>query len=125
MKITLQEFAEIINSADEWRLEFNDIIEQNGWVDETGNEFGICSNGEQRLVFNEAAEAVLKNTWGGARQGAGRKPMKQGQKVTFSCRLKVETKEYIYQRAKETGLTATEVLETIIEIFKDEHKENK
>ena len=64
-------------------------------------------------------------SWGGARQGAGRKPMREGQRVTFSCRLKVETREYLYQQAKETGLTATEVLETIIETFKDDHKESK
>ena len=65
---------------------------------------------------------MTENTWGGARQGAGRKPMKDGQRVTFSCRLKAENKEYLYQQANETGLTATEVLETIIETFKDEHK---
>ena len=63
-----------------------------------------------------------ENTWGGARQGAGRKPKDTAQRVTFSCRLKAENKEYLYQQANETGLTATEVLETIIETFKDEHK---
>ena len=67
----------------------------------------------------------MANNWGGARQGAGRKPMSEGQKVTFSCRLKPENKEYLYQRAEQTGLTATEVLETIIEIFKDNHKEGE
>lgn len=66
-----------------------------------------------------------ENTWGGARQGAGRKPMKEGQRVTFSCRLKAENKEYLYQQANETGLTATEVLEAIIETFRDNHRESK
>lgn len=64
----------------------------------------------------------MQNTWGGARQGAGRKPMREGQRVTFSCRLKAETREYLYQRAKETGLTATEILETIIKSFIDENE---
>lgn len=67
----------------------------------------------------------MQNTWGGARQGAGRKPKVEGQRVTFSCRLKAETREYLYQQAQQTGLTATEVLETIIETFKDDHKESE
>lgn len=66
-----------------------------------------------------------ENTWGGARQGAGRKPKTEGQKVTFSCRMKVENKEYLYKKANETGLTATEVLEAIIETFRDDNKESK
>lgn len=61
--------------------------------------------------------------WGGARQGAGRK--KGAATETFACRMKVENKAYLMQKAKETGLTATEVLEAIIESFRDEHKESK
>ena len=32
MKIkTLEQFAELINSSEEWKLEFNEIIKANGW----------------------------------------------------------------------------------------------
>jgi predicted DNA-binding protein len=59
-------------------------------------------------------------TWGGARPGAGRK--KGAETENLCCRIKVENKHYLQQRAKETGLTVTEVLEAIIETFIDEHK---
>lgn len=63
----------------------------------------------------------FKNTWGGARAGAGRK---KGEETTlFSCRMKVETKEYLKREAEKAGITVTECLETIIQIFRDEHKE--
>lgn len=42
--------------------------------------------------------------------------------VDFSCRLKVETKQFLQDQAAQAGITVTEVLETIIQIFKDEHK---
>lgn len=64
-----------------------------------------------------------ENTWGGARAGAGRKPMREGQRVTFSCRLKTDTKAYLQEEADKAGITVTECLETIIQIFRDEHKE--
>lgn len=57
---------------------------------------------------------------GGAREGAGRK--KKEPYEQFGCRMKVENKRYLQQRAQETGLTVTEVLEMIIETFIDEHK---
>ena len=31
-KMTLEEFADLINEADEWKLEFDDIIFANGWT---------------------------------------------------------------------------------------------
>lgn len=58
--------------------------------------------------------------WGGARPGAGRK--KGAERETFGCRMKVENKRFLQQRAAETGLTVTEVLDTIIESFIDDHK---
>lgn len=59
-------------------------------------------------------------TWGGARPGAGRK--KSERNAALSCKIKPENKGYLEQRAKETGLTVTEVLEAIIETFIDDHK---
>ena len=31
-KMTLEQFAELINGADEWKLEFDDIITANDWT---------------------------------------------------------------------------------------------
>ena len=57
---------------------------------------------------------------GGSRPGAGRK--KGEETVQFGCRLKVETKQFLQDQAAAAGITVTEVLETIIQIFRDEHK---
>ena len=54
---------------------------------------------------------------GGVRPGAGRKS--KGQTEAFGCRMKVENKEYLKKLAAERGITATEVLETIIERYKE------
>ncbi|MBR5184045.1 MAG: hypothetical protein IKW15_06215 [Bacteroidales bacterium] len=62
----------------------------------------------------------VENTWGGTRPGAGRK--KGEETVTFGCRLKVETKQFLQDQAAAAGITVTEALETIIQIFRDEHK---
>ncbi len=64
---------------------------------------------------------MAKNTWGGARQGAGRK--KSADTIPFSCRLKKETKQYLQEEADKAGISVTQCLETIIQIFRDEHKE--
>ena len=42
--------------------------------------------------------------------------------VDFNCRLKVKTKQFLQDQASQAGITETEVLETIIQIFRDEHK---
>lgn len=70
--------------------------------------------------FDNATFNKLMNTHGGARPGAGRK--KGEETVQFGCRLKVETKQFLQDQAAQAGITVTEVLETIIQIFKDEHK---
>lgn len=59
---------------------------------------------------------------GGARQGAGRK--KKADTVQCGFRLKVETREYLEQEAEKAGITITEIIETIIQIFRDEHRGN-
>lgn len=58
---TMKEFAELINAAGEWKLEFNDIIEENGWQDDTAQSFGICNDGKQQLELDEQGKAVLRN----------------------------------------------------------------
>lgn len=83
-KITLQQFCELINSQDEWKLSNNDIISENGWNDETGTSYGICSDATFSLRFNERGEAEVVKRWGGARKGAGRKsPLKNTKRATF------------------------------------------
>lgn len=55
---TLEQFAELINSSDEWKLEFADIIKANNWEDETGTGWGICNDGTNRLEFNEVMAVI-------------------------------------------------------------------
>ena len=63
-KMTLAEFAELINSSEEWRLEFNEIISYNGWKDETANPRGICSDSKgHTLRFDEQGEAYIMDWW--------------------------------------------------------------
>lgn len=60
MKIkTLEEFAELINSSEDWNLEFNEIIKVNGWEDLTDDDWDICKDGNRRLTFNEETIAVI------------------------------------------------------------------
>lgn len=56
---TLEDFALLINSADEWKLEFNNIIEQNGWNDETAEEWGVCSNDTERIILDDEGKAQV------------------------------------------------------------------
>lgn len=56
---TLQELADLINSADEWKTEFNEIIEQNGWNNETAEEWGVCSNDTERIVLDDEGKAQV------------------------------------------------------------------
>ena len=59
--MTLLEFADHINSVGEWKLYFNDIIEQMGWADETGVDRGVCSNEIDRLVLDDNGVVVFEN----------------------------------------------------------------
>lgn len=59
--MTLLEFADHINSVGEWKLYFNDIIEQMGWADETGEDRGICSDGVDRLILNDNGVVVFED----------------------------------------------------------------
>lgn len=75
---------------------------------------------EYIIRIKELEEERIKRTWGGSRAGAGRK--KGEDTVPFGCRLKVETKQFLQDQAASAGITVTEALETIIQIFRDEHK---
>lgn len=59
---------------------------------------------------------------GGAREGSGRKCKGKSPRVQLSCLVKPEIKEYIQIRAKEAGLSNSDIVNRIVEYFIDEHK---
>lgn len=56
---TLEEFAELINSSEEWKLEYNDIIKKNGWEDLSDDDWDICREDNRRLTFVEEREGMI------------------------------------------------------------------
>ena len=58
--ITLEEFAELINEADEWKLEFDDIIVANDWT-AIQDEWHICHDGKQMIYFDDNGQAKVKS----------------------------------------------------------------
>lgn len=116
---------------------FKNKKEYNKWIEsltDKGEVNQIVSPGSIQVIFKdyngwedvyqvrikELEVERMERTWGGFRPGAGRK--KSGRNAALSCTIKPENKKFLEQRAKETGLTVTEVLEMIIETFIDEHK---
>lgn len=59
-KMTLEEFAELINKADEWKLEFDDIIFANDWT-EIFDEWHICHDGKNVIYFDDNGQAQVKS----------------------------------------------------------------
>lgn len=62
--MTLEEFAELINAADEWKLEFEfddffDIIVANGWIPIV-DEWRLCHDGKQMIYFDDKGIAKVK-----------------------------------------------------------------
>ena len=61
---TLEELRDFINPNEDWELTTNKIIELNGWTDETGDNYGICNDGNRRLyltVSNGVLVADIKD----------------------------------------------------------------
>lgn len=61
---TLEEFAALINEADEWKLEFEfddffDIIVANGWIPIV-DEWRLCHDGKQMIYFDDKGIAKVK-----------------------------------------------------------------
>ena len=56
---TLSELVEFINSNEDYNLEVTDIIERNGWNDEQGETYGVCSYNNDKVVINEQGEAEV------------------------------------------------------------------
>ena len=56
--MTLEQFADLINAADEWKLEFDDIIVANGWT-EIFDEWHICHDGKNMIYFDDDGQAKV------------------------------------------------------------------
>lgn len=55
---TLEEFAELINEADEWKLGFDDIIFANDWTP-IFDEWHICHDGKNIIYFDDNGQAKV------------------------------------------------------------------
>lgn len=59
---TMNELANYINACEDWPLaEFNEIIARNGWIDDSGETWGVCHNDNQKIVMNDQGEAEVIN----------------------------------------------------------------
>ena len=58
--MTLEQFAELINEADEWKLEFDDIIVANDWTP-IFDEWHVCHDGKQMIYFDDRGIAKVKS----------------------------------------------------------------
>ena len=58
-KMTLEEFAALINAADEWKLEFNEIIAANDWT-AMQDEWKVCNDGKKMIYLDDDCVARIK-----------------------------------------------------------------
>ena len=58
MTMTLEQFAALINEADEWKLEFDNIIVANDWTP-MQDEWHICHDGKQMIYFDDRGIAKI------------------------------------------------------------------
>ena len=59
-KMTLEQFADLINSSDEWKLSFDDIIVANDWTP-IFDEWHICHDGKNVIYFDDNGKAQVKS----------------------------------------------------------------
>lgn len=57
--MTLEQFAALINEADEWKLEFDDIIFANDWLPIFDSH--ICYDGKNVIYFDDNGQAQVKS----------------------------------------------------------------
>lgn len=55
----LSELADYINEHEDWELAVSDIIARNGWDDETGETYGVCSHDWKKVVINDEGKAEV------------------------------------------------------------------
>ena len=58
--MTLEQFADLINSSDEWKLEFDEIIKQNDWFADFEEEYKICQDEQELLYFDDNGKAQTR-----------------------------------------------------------------
>lgn len=56
--MTLEQFAALINEADEWKSEFDEIIVANGWIP-IFDEWHVCHDGKQMIYFDDKGIAKI------------------------------------------------------------------
>ena len=56
--MTLEEFADLINEADEWKLEFDDIIFANDWTP-IFDEWHVCHDDKNMIYFDDNGQAKV------------------------------------------------------------------
>ena len=61
-RMTLSELAELINNSEEWKLEFNDIIQANLWYSDYSEEesYKICQSDTELLYFDDNGKAETR-----------------------------------------------------------------
>lgn len=59
-KMTLEQFADLINKSDEWKSSFVQIIKDNGWTDLTNEMWKVCSDGQNVIYFDDKYTAQIK-----------------------------------------------------------------
>ena len=57
-KMTLEQFADLVNAADEWKLEFDDIIVANGWT-ACQDEWHVCHDDKNMIYFDDKGIAKI------------------------------------------------------------------
>ena len=110
-KMTLEELAALINEADEWKLEFDDIIVANGWTPIL-DEWHICHDGKQMIYFDDRGIAKVKSI----------EDLETNQ-IDRLCNLFLIIKE-LEKAVKERKLTAREAEIELLEKFDIEELEN-
>ena len=57
---TLDQLANYINESNDWQLDVEDIIEQNGWHSDCGDTYGVChDDNDNKVVINEQGIAEV------------------------------------------------------------------
>ena len=59
-KMTLEQFADLINKSDEWKSSFVQIIKDNGWTDLTNEMWQVYSDGQNVIYFDDKYTAQIK-----------------------------------------------------------------
>lgn len=58
---SVEDLAEYINEHEDWDLKVSEVIERNGWKDETDEQYGVCYDEyeEKRVVLDENGKAQV------------------------------------------------------------------